>query len=296
MSQKKIKGVYTAIVTPFNDDLSIDYKSFYTLLDKQIEGKVDGVLIGGTTGEKPTLTEHEFQELVEKSVAHIKKRVKVMVGTGTNSTDKSVKETKLAADLGADFALVVGPYYNKPMDAGYIEHFTKIADASKIPICLYNIPGRTGSNMKPSVVLELAKHKNIIAIKEATGSIDQAQQIIKKAPKHFSLLSGDDELTLPLMALGGDGVISVAGNQIPQEMKALVYCLENQKYQAAQEIHYKFLDLFKINFIETNPIPIKTALHMMGLIKNENFRLPLCRMTPENKAKLKTCLEKYELI
>jgi len=296
MNQKKIKGVYTAIVTPFNDDLSIDYKSFYALFDKHITSKVDGVLIGGTTGEKPTLTEPEFQELVEKSIAHVKKRVKVMVGTGTNSTDKSIKETKLAGDLGADFALVVGPYYNKPTDQGYIEHFTKIADASKIPICLYNIPGRTGSNMKPSVVLELTKHRNIIAIKEATGSIDQTQQIIKKAPKHFSLLSGDDELTLPLMALGADGVISVVANQIPEEMKALVYCLENQKYQAAQEMHYKFLDLFKINFIETNPIPIKTALHMMGLIKNDNFRLPMCRMTQENKVKLKACLEKYELM
>ena len=150
--------------------------------------------------------------------------------------------------------------------------------------------------MKPSVVLELTKHKNIIAIKEATGSIDQAQQIIKKAPKHFSLLSGDDELTVPLMVLGADGVISVVANQIPAEMKALVYCLENQKYQAAQEMHYKFLDLFKINFIETNPIPIKTALYMMGLIKNDNFRLPMCRMTSENKTKLKACLEKYELI
>lgn len=295
MNYKKISGSIVALVTPFTDDGKIDYDAYKNLLDFHIQNGTNSILLCGTTGERSTLDDKEFNDFVETGIKHVGNRLPVIVGTGSNNTKKAIYDSHLAQSLGASACLVVGPYYNKPTDSGYLKHYEAIASSIKIPIIIYNVPGRTGSNIKASVTLKLSEISNIVGIKEASGNLDQITEILAKRPDDFSVLSGDDAMAYHILTLGGDGCISVVANEIPKEFSQLIkYGLE-KNWAEAKEIHYKFFPLMKANFIESNPIPVKTALVMMGKIK-ENFRLPLCKMGEENKTKLKTILKNLNLI
>ncbi len=289
------QGVFTAIVTPFNEDTSINEKDLKKLLDFNIENGVSGIVPMGTTGESPTLNHDEHVHVIEIVCKHVNKRVPVIAGTGSNSTREALFMTSRAKDLGADASLQVAPYYNKPTQEGFYRHFTAIADEADLPIIIYNIPGRSGKNIETDTIVRLSEHPNIIGVKEASGSLPQIMDVIDRTPDDFIVLSGDDNLTLPLMAAGGKGVISVASNIIPDRMNALVKAGLNGDFEKMRKLHYELLPFFKVEFIETNPIPIKTALAMKGMIK-EVFRLPMCEMYPENKKKLKRVLEELGII
>jgi 4-hydroxy-tetrahydrodipicolinate synthase len=295
MNNMKFTGLIVALVTPFKDDGSVDYDSLKKLLDWHLESGTDGIVCCGTTGEKATLEEGEFFELVKTTVKHINGKIPVIAGSGTNCTKHTIELSKKTLDCGVDALLIVGPYYNKPTQDGYLAHYSQIAKEINLPIIIYNVPGRTAGNILPQTVSKLATISNIVGIKEASGNLDQICEIINTVPKNFSVLSGDDLFTLPIMALGGHGCISVVANEIPKIFKEMITHLFKNDYLKAREIHYKILSLMKINFIETNPIPVKTALYMMGKIK-ENFRLPLVKMNDENKLKLKKILEELKLI
>ena len=290
------KGAITAIVTPFAENSEIDEPSLRKLVDFQIRNNIDGIVPCGTTGESPTLEHDEHQKAIEIVIDAAKSKVPVIAGTGSNSLKEAIQMTKKAADAGADASLQVCPYYNKPTQEGLYRHFSEIAKAVDIPIIIYNIQGRTGVNMETSTLARLAKeHSNIVGVKEASGNIAQMMDVIMELPKNFAVLSGDDNMTLPLMALGGKGVISVASNIIPKEMHELVGCALNGQFEKAREIHYKLLPLFKGIFLETNPIPIKAALAMKGMII-ESYRLPMCGMKSENKEKLRQILKNLKII
>ena len=250
----------------------------------------------GTTGESPALEKADYEKVIKAAVDSANGKIPVIAGTGSNSTRHAVELTKMAADIGADASLLVCPYYNKPTQEGLYRHFSEIAKKVDIPLVIYNIQGRTGINMETQTLSRLAKeHSNIVAVKEASGNISQMMDVLSELPKEFSVLSGDDNLTFPLMALGGKGVISVASNIIPKEMHELTDNMLNGRLDKAKKIHYSMLPLFKAIFIETNPIPIKTALSMKGMCK-ESFRLPMCSMNPANKEKLKNVLAGLGLI
>ncbi|MEK6982944.1 MAG: 4-hydroxy-tetrahydrodipicolinate synthase [Nanoarchaeota archaeon] len=290
------KGAITAIVTPFMEDGSIDENALRNLVDFQINGKIDGIVPCGTTGESPTLDYEEHQKVIEIVVDAVNGKVPVIAGTGSNSLKEALHMTKKAADAGIDATLQVCPYYNKPTQEGMYMHFSAIANAVEIPMIIYNIQSRTGVNLETSTLSRLAKeHSNIVAVKEASGNIAQMMDVIDKLPKSFAVLSGDDNLTLPLMALGGKGVISVAGNIIPREMHEMAGLGLMMDFEKLLKLHYRLLPLFKGMFIETNPIPIKAALAMKGLIK-EVYRLPLCEMNSENKEKLRNILMNLKII
>jgi len=289
------QGVFTAIVTPFNEDTSINEKDLKKLLDFNIENGVSGIVPMGTTGESPTLNHDEHVHVIEIVCKHVNKRVPVIAGTGSNSTREALFMTSRAKDLGADASLQVAPYYNKPTQEGFYRHFTAIADEADLPIIIYNIPGRSGKNIETDTIVRLSEHPNIIGVKEASGSLPQIMDVIDRTPDDFIVLSGDDNLTLPLMAAGGKGVISVASNIIPDRMNALVKAGLNGDFEKMRKLHYELLPFFKVEFIETNPIPIKTALAMKGMIK-EVFRLPMCEMYPENKKKLEVVLKELKII
>ena len=290
------KGAMTALVTPFTEQGSIDEKSLRNLVEFQIKNNIDGIVPCGTTGESPSLDYEEHEKVIEVVIDAANSRVPVIAGTGSNSTKEAIEITKRAADAGTDASLQVCPYYNKPTQEGLYRHFSEIAKAVDIPIIIYNIQGRTGINLETATLARLAKeHSNIVGVKEASGNIAQMMDVIATLPKEFDVLSGDDNLTLPLMALGGKGVISVASNIIPKEMHELVEQALNGNFVKAKEIHYRMLPLFKGIFIETNPIPIKAALAMKGLIK-ETYRLPMCEMQPENKEKLRQILKDLKII
>src|SRR3989338_6461958 len=290
------KGAITAIVTPFLEDGGIDEASLRNLILFQIENKIDGIVPCGTTGESPTLSHEELNRVVKLAIDAANGKVPVIAGTGSNSTREAISMTKHASDNGADASLQVCPYYNKPTQEGLFRHFSSIAKAADIPIIIYNIQGRTGINMETATLARLAKeHSNIVAVKEASGNIAQMMDVINTLPKDFTVLSGDDNLTLPLMSLGGKGVISVAGNIIPRQMHELTEFALNGDFENAAKLHYGLLPLFKGIFIETNPIPIKAALAMEGMIK-EVYRLPLCEIKTENSEKLKAVLNGLKLI
>ncbi len=282
-------GVYTAIITPFNEDGSIDEDALKNLVEFQIENGISGLVPCGTTGESPTLSHEEHNHIVDLVVKFVDGRVPVIAGTGSNSTQEAIAMTKHAKEAGADASLQVAPYYNKPTQEGFYRHFKAIADAVDIPLIIYNIPGRTGANIETATLARLAQHKNIVAVKEASGSISQMMEVISQLPESFDVLSGDDNLTLPLISLGGKGVISVASNIIPKQVVEFVSTALEGDYATARKMHYKLLPLFKGIFIETNPIPIKAALAMKGVCK-EVYRLPMCEMKPENKEKLRKIL------
>jgi 4-hydroxy-tetrahydrodipicolinate synthase len=295
-NNKFFTGVYTAIVTPFNDDHSIDYDNLKNLIEEHIDAGVAGIVPCGTTGESPTLTEKEQEKIIEFTVKEVNNRVKILAGTGSNSTIHAVEMTKFAESVGVDGALVVNPYYNKPTQEGLYRHFKAVANSVKIPIMVYNIFGRTGVNVETPTLLRLIDEcDNIIAVKEASGNIEQMKDVIDQSPKDFCILSGDDGLTLDLIKEGGDGVVSVASNILPDEMVEMTRLALEGNMDEAVKLYDKLTPFFDVEFIETNPIPIKAALAIQGKIK-ESYRLPLCELMPENKEKLKKVMQDLELI
>jgi 4-hydroxy-tetrahydrodipicolinate synthase len=284
------KGVYTALVTPFNEDGSIDEDALRALVDAQVEAGVQGIVPMGTTGESPTVTHEENIRVVEIVVKQAAGRVQIIAGTGSNSTDEAVRMTKLAADVGADATLQVTPYYNKPTQEGLYRHFTTIAEATPLPVMVYNIPGRTARNIETPTLLRMADHERIVAVKEASGDMAQVMSVVAGAPEGFAVLSGDDNLTLPILALGGVGVVSVASNIAPRNMVSLIEAAARGDSEEAQRIHYRMLPLFRAMFLQTNPIPIKYALARTGAIK-ETYRLPLTELPDEDKRAMDAVLD-----
>lgn len=286
------KGSYVALVTPFKDG-KLDEKTFRKLIEFHIDRGTDGLVPCGCTGEAATLTIPEQKRLVKIAVETSAKRIPVVAGTGSNSTEEAVELTTFAKKAGCDGALVITPYYNKPTPEGQFRHYETIAKKAEFPIMLYNVPSRTGISLSPETVARLSRVDNIVAIKEASGSSQQVMDIL--ALCDITVMSGDDSLTLPFMSLGATGVVSVVANIIPGKIHDLVQMYTDGRVETCRNIHFAMLDLCKAMFIETNPLPIKTALSMMGMV-NEEWRLPLCEMMPENKEKLKKVLEKYKLI
>jgi 4-hydroxy-tetrahydrodipicolinate synthase len=290
---EQFAGLTVALVTPFKNG-AVDYDALTRLVDWHVEQGTDGLAPVGTTGESPTLDHEEHERVIAAVVERARGRIKVMPGTGSNSTKEALRLTKFAKKAGANGALMVGPYYNKPTQEGYYRHFATVAEAAELPIVLYNIPGRTGSNILPETIARLAKLPNIVAIKEATGSMDQASAIA--ALCDLTILSGDDSLTLPLLSIGGRGVISVVGNIVPRDMKALLAAFEAGKISEAIRWHYKLFALCRdLLGAATNPIPIKTAMKMLGRDTGE-LRLPLCAMDSAGEAKLRQTLKDYGLL
>ncbi|MDH5680061.1 MAG: 4-hydroxy-tetrahydrodipicolinate synthase [Spirochaetota bacterium] len=287
------QGAITAIVTPFSSG-KVDYDCFEKLIEHQIKDGIDGIVPCGTTGESPTLSHEEHKEVIRFAVDIVRKRVPVIAGTGSNNTEEAIELTQHAAQCGADGALVVNPYYNKPTQEGLYRHFTAIADSCDIPIVLYNIQSRTGVNMIPQTVIRLSHHKKVVAIKEASGSLEQAMDIIN-GTKDFSVISGDDSLTLPLCSIGGRGVISVISNLIPGETARFVsHCLKGD-FSSARDFQYRYLNVMKALFTETSPVPIKQALNLMGKCQAD-VRLPLCEIDSGNLETLKTAMKEAKLI
>jgi 4-hydroxy-tetrahydrodipicolinate synthase len=288
------KGAMVAIVTPFKND-QIDEKALRELIEFQITNGTDAIVPCGTTGESATLSHEEHDRVIEITIDAVKKRVPVIAGTGSNNTAEALRLTKHAYEAGADGALIVCPYYNRPTQEGLYQHFKTIAESIPIPIMPYNIPTRTGVNLMPGMVAKLAKIENIVGIKEASGSITQMSEIINLCDKDFAVLSGDDIFTLPLMAIGGVGVISTISNVAPADMAGLVDAFAAGDMARAKVLHYKMSALIDALFIEVNPIPVKAALTLMGKIEYE-YRLPLCKMAEANFEKLKNVMVNYGLI
>ena len=290
------QGAITAIVTPFKKDESLDLEALKRLVEFQIENNIDGIVPCGTTGESPTLEYDEHEAVVKTVIEAANGKSKVIAGAGSNSTKHAVELTKMAADLGADGTLHVSPYYNKPTQEGLFRHFSAVAKAADIPVVVYNIKGRTAVNIETPTLARLQKeHSNIVAVKEASGDINQMQDVLNTLPKKFDVLSGDDNMTFPLMKIGGKGVISVASNIVPDKIKQLTDYALKKKFNKTEELHNKLMPLFKGIFIETNPIPIKAALAMKGMIA-ESYRLPICEMQAENKEKLRKILEDLKVL
>lgn len=286
-------GLTVALVTPFKDG-EIDYDGLNRLVDWHVEQGTDCLAPVGTTGESPTLDHSEHERVIAAVVERAAKRIKIMPGTGSNSTREAIRLTRFAQRAGADCALMVGPYYNKPTQEGYYRHFAAVAEAVDLPIVLYNIPGRTGSNILPETIARIGEIKNIVGVKEATGSLDQASQIA--ALSNLTILSGDDSLTLPLMSIGGRGVISVVGNIVPRDMKALVAAFDAGKIREAQEWHRKLFPLCRdLLGVSTNPIPVKTAMKLLGR-GNGEMRLPMCPCDAAGEAKIRQTLVAYGLL
>ncbi len=287
------KGCFTAIVTPFRKG-EIDEENFRGLIQFQLEKGVDGIVPCGTTGESPTLSYEEHKRIIQITLEEVKGKVPVIAGTGSNSTREAEELTLYAKEAGADAALVITPYYNKPTQKGMEIHYKKLAEIG-LPIIIYNVPSRTGVNIHPSTVGKLSKVKNIIGIKEASGSMDQISSIISCVDPEFEVFSGDDSLTLPILSLGGVGVISVLSNLLPGEVTQMVRAWLEGDYQKAKELHYKLYPLFKAMFIETNPIPVKTAMAKLNMIPKE-WRPPLSEMEKENEERLEKVMADSGLI
>ena len=286
-------GALTAIITPFRNG-QVDSDRLRKNVEAQIAGGIDGLVPCGTTGESPTLSHEEHNHVIDVVVAAVNGRVPVIAGTGSNSTDEALMMTKHAKEAGATASLQVNPYYNKPTQEGLYRHFMTIADQVGLPMVLYNIPGRTAVQLSNATIVRLAQHPNIVAIKEATGSLDVASEIAATAPS-LTILSGDDSLTLPLMSVGAKGVISVASNIIPRHVHDLTALALAGKWEEARRLHLHLFPLFKGLFVETNPIPVKTAWQLMGHDTGE-LRLPLCEMGDVNHAGLAALLKQFKLI
>jgi 4-hydroxy-tetrahydrodipicolinate synthase len=289
------KGSIVAIVTPFKG-AKVDEKKLRDLIDFQIENGTSGIVPCGTTGESATLSFEEHDRVIQISIEQAKRKVPVIAGTGSNSTQEAIMLTRHAEKSGADASLQVSPYYNRPTQKGLYEHFKAIAESVKIPIVLYNIAGRTGVNIEPETIARLAHDcKNIVGVKEASGSLEQMSRIKLLCPADFALISGDDALTLPVLSIGGTGVISVVANIVPKDTAELVREFAKGNIKIAQDIHYKLLPLIKAMFIETNPIPVKTAMGILGMC-DPDLRLPMSSMAAENVEKLKKALTEYGLL
>jgi 4-hydroxy-tetrahydrodipicolinate synthase len=290
---EQFAGVTVALVTPFRNG-EVDYDDLRRLVHWHIEQGTDCLCPVGTTGESPTLDHDEHERVIASVVEYAARRIKVMAGTGSNSTREAVRLTRFAQRAGADGVLMVGPYYNKPTQEGYYRHFAAVAEAVEIPIVLYNIPGRTGSNMLPETIARLAELPPIVGIKEATGSLDQASQIA--ALCNLTILSGDDSLTLPLLSIGGRGIVSVVGNIVPRDLKALVQAFDQGRVQEAQQCHRRLFPLCRDMLgVATNPIPIKTALKLLGRGTGE-LRLPLCPLDTAGEVRVRQTLRDYGLL
>jgi len=276
----ELKGVYTAIVTPFNKDGAVDYGKFTELVEMQIAGGVSGILPVGTSGESPTLNMDEHSKVIRTAVEVAAGRCKIMAGSGANSTAEAIHLTHQAKEDGADCSLQVTPYYNKPTQEGLYRHFATVADTCGLPVVLYNVPGRTGVPIAVDTIARLAKNSNVIGVKEAGGSVDRVSEILDKC--EIDVMCGDDSLTVPMMSVGAKGVISVASNVIPAEMQQLCDFCAKGDFASALKIHRRFYKLFRHLFIETNPLPVKAALALMGRIE-EVYRLPLCPMADKNR-------------
>jgi 4-hydroxy-tetrahydrodipicolinate synthase len=276
------------MITPFRDG-RVDEAGVRNLVRFHLKSGTDGLVPCGTTGEAVTMTEEEQLRVIEIVVDEVNHKIPVVAGTGTNNTAKTIKMTKAAKEIGADGALLVTPYYNKPTQQGLYLHFEAVARAVDLPIVLYNVPGRTSVNMLPETVARLAKIPGVVAIKEASGNMDQVSQIVESCPPEFAVLSGDDSLTLPMLALGGVGIVSVVGNIAPAAMSELVRAYRRGDVARARELHYQLFDLCRMMFVETNPIPVKTAAGLLGLCSDE-MRLPLCPMAEGNRQKLEATL------
>jgi len=288
-----IKGAYTALITPFLEDGSVDYEQLEKNVAFQIENGIDGLLALGTTAETPTLTKEEQNKIVDCCMKTINNRVPLMVGTGSNSTAKTIKNTMEAEKMGADIALIVTPYYNKPTQEGIFQHFKAVVDATDIPILVYNIQGRTGRNIETETLKRIAQLDGIIGVKEASGNMSQIQSVITEIgdeEDNFHVMSGDDSLTLPLLSLGSHGVVSVISNLYPKEMSTMVRAALNGDFKKARSIHNILLPMMKGAFIETNPSPIKGAMKYVGMDTGE-VRLPLVKLTNENVGLIKTIVE-----
>ena len=287
-------GSIVAIVTPFHHG-RFDEKAFCDLIEWHISNGTRAIVPCGTTGESATLDYEEHYRVIEVAIRTVNKRIPIIAGTGANATDETIMITRKAKELGADGALLVSPYYNKPTQEGLYRHYRAVAEAVDIPMVLYNVPGRTAVNILPATVARLAEIGNIVAIKEATGDMKQVSEVIRLCGDKIAVISGDDFTTLPLLALGGKGVISVSANVAPKDVSAMCRLWDEGKHQEARALHYKLEPLNQAMFIETNPIPVKTALAMMGKIQEE-FRLPLCEMAAANREKLAKTLKESGLI
>ncbi len=293
-SQFMFRGVATALVTPMLPDGAVDEQALRRLVDFQITNGVNGVVPCGTTGESATLNHSEHHHVMDIVVEQTAKRVPVIIGAGSNSTREAISLTQHARAIGANAVLSIAPYYNKPTQRGFIEHYKAITEAVDIPIIVYNCPGRTGSNISAETTIKLAELPGIAGVKEASGNVGQIMDIIRNKPKDFFVLSGDDSITLPLMSVGCDGVISVVANEVPRQFSTMVRLALEEKFVEARAIHNELLRLMNMNFIESNPIPVKSALAMMGMI-HEVYRLPLTRMSAENRFALRRVLEELQL-
>jgi len=289
-----LQGAITAIVTPFRNG-QIDEEAYRELIEFQIEGGIHGIVPCGTTGESATLSHAEHKRVVEICIDQVKKRVPVVAGTGSNNTAEALELTQHAEAAGADYALMITPYYNKPTQEGLYQHFRTIARQTRIPIVMYNVPSRTSVNLLPETVARLMEFPNIVGIKEATGDLKQCAKIVELCGDRITLLSGDDFTVLPLLAIGGKGVISVVSNVAPGDMAGLCTAFFKGDLERARQLHYKMWPLMEAMFYETNPAPAKTALKMMGKITGE-VRQPLCPLSAANEEKLRQVLQKYGLI
>ncbi|MBI4322164.1 MAG: 4-hydroxy-tetrahydrodipicolinate synthase [Chloroflexi bacterium] len=287
-------GSFVALITPFRDG-RVDEKALRELVEFQIAGGTNGLVPCGTTGESATMTEAEDELVIKTVVETARGRVPVVAGTGSNDTRKAIEYTRMAQRVGADGALLVTPYYNKPTQEGLFLHFQAVARATGLPLILYNVPGRTSVNLLPDTVARLAQIENVVGIKEACGNVEQISTVVKLCGPDFAVLSGDDALTLPILAVGGVGVISVAANVAPKPVADLCAAFLSGDVKRAQELHYQLFDLFRAMFYETNPIPVKTAAGLMGLCSGE-MRLPLCPMAEGNQRKLKEVLSVFGLL
>jgi 4-hydroxy-tetrahydrodipicolinate synthase len=288
------EGSFVAIVTPFKNG-KVDAKALKDLIEFHIENGTNGIVPCGTTGESATLSHHEHEEVIRIAVETCRGRVPVLAGTGSNATHEAIELTLSAQKLGADGALLITPYYNKPTQEGLCQHFTAVAKETRLPIILYNVPSRTSINMLPETVARLSKIENIVGIKEASGNLLQVSEIIQSCGTDFEVISGEDALTWPILALGGKGVISVTANLVPEKLSKLCKAALKGDMAIARSLHYELLKLNDVMFIETNPIPVKAALVIMGRIDNE-FRAPLCPPSDQNLSTLKSVLQEYTLV
>jgi 4-hydroxy-tetrahydrodipicolinate synthase len=289
---ERINGCITAMVTPFDRKLQVDYRGLEANVGFQVANGVSGLATLGTTGEAPTITDSERTRIIETVVGKTAGRVPVIVGVGTNSTEKTIRYSKEAEELGGDAILVVGPYYNKPSQEGIYRHFEAISNAVDLPIIVYNIASRTAMNIETPTLARIARLGTVIGVKEASGNLNQVMDVISQLPNDFIVISGDDNLTLPVVAMGGKGVISVVSNLFPKMVSEMVRCAISGDSKGAKELHYKLMPIFKGAFLEANPVPIKTAMCMAGMPAG-GVRLPLCEMLPQNLDKLNGILSNY---
>lgn len=291
-----MRGCATALVTPFKSDGAIDEDSLTRLIEYQLAGGVKLLVPCGTTGESATMTEEEDQRVIKHTIDLARGRARVLAGTGSNSTAATIQNSKVAQTLGADAVLVVAPFYNKPTQHGLYAHFRAVAEAVDLPVVIYNVPGRTSCNISAETTLRLARDcKNIVAVKEASGNMSQIMEILRNRPDGFRVLSGDDALTFPMIALGGDGLISVASNEAPELMARMVDLALKGNWTEARKLHYRLLPLMEVNFIESSPGPVKAGLAMMDLI-GENYRLPLVPIQDKSRALLREVLAELGLL